>query len=272
MIATHVHRVPLCIFKEKYFPIKTLLASLLQDKMFMHSVCAILWRLITWLSQPQKPFIHLSTHLNEWHQLTIRVSKHAFSVQVLSWTSILKELGCCIKDWQGEAGVADNIHVKCMSLVWWMWKATVVHAFECVIKNREKCMHNGHSSYLPTGRAGDRTMVWMSATHNTEKNRSRTEGQEKKEEIKIRDEWGDVGLPTMRFRVEKGGVQSPKQVMAWAWRRGHHPTAGERPGPITTGQTFMCNPLLSSQHIRTVWIRVSSHQWSFTGINDSIKA
>jgi len=33
-------------------------------------------------------------------------------------------------------------------------------------------MQNGISSYLPTGRADDTTMVWMTLTHNTERRKA----------------------------------------------------------------------------------------------------
>lgn len=42
-------------------------------------------------------------------------------------------------------------------------------------------MHNGISSYLPTGRAGDTTMVWVRSTHKHRENESRrTEQRDRK--------------------------------------------------------------------------------------------
>lgn len=47
-------------------------------------------------------------------------------------------------------------------------------------------MHNGISSYLPTGRAGDTTMVWVRLTHNREEKESR--GVEQRDRKKKKNE------------------------------------------------------------------------------------
>lgn len=49
-------------------------------------------------------------------------------------------------------------------------------------------MHNGITSYLPTGRAGDTTMVWVTLTRNTERRKAeeqnRGTGKERNENQK----------------------------------------------------------------------------------------
>lgn len=50
----------------------------------------------------------------------------------------------------------DYINATCMQKMW-------------VIKNREQCMRNGISSYLPTGRAGDNNGEGDIDTQHTDK-------------------------------------------------------------------------------------------------------
>lgn len=86
-------------------------------------------------------------------------------------------------------------------------------------KKKKQDMRNGISSYLPTGRAGDTTMVWVRLTHKHRENESRTEQRDRKKRMKIRNGWSGTGVPAVKFggrlKVKLGHQQ---HVMAWASR------------------------------------------------------
>lgn len=67
----------------------------------------------------------------------------------------------------------ENVHVMNM---WRDW-----HSSACVIvKIREQHMHNGISSYLPTGRAGDTTTMMSEIEATTQRRKQRSRGHKTK--------------------------------------------------------------------------------------------
>lgn len=84
--------------------------------------------------------------------------------------------------------------------------------YKCVIRKR-KGMHNGISSYLPTGRAGDTTMVWVRKKHTTQregKQRSRTEGQKKRKKWKSEMDEVELGFHPWSSGTRRVSAHSPK--------------------------------------------------------------
>lgn len=77
-------------------------------------------------------------------------------------------------------------------------------------------MQNGIRSYLPTGRSGERTMVWMGEDKTQDREERRRGGEERERKINENQKWMTygVGYKSPAGTDEESGAQSPWQVMA----------------------------------------------------------
>lgn len=152
------------------------------------------------------------------------------------WNKMRWQVQCFYKRLPGEFRVRyQHCGYASSVLVWWMclWNAVTVHAYCTCVWSKTKIqqrMHTGISSYLPTGRAGDTTMVWVRLTHNTERRQKAEEQNRGTEKEKNENQkwmrWSWVSIHEIQGEG-KGGAQSPKagdgmglREMAPCWRQG----------------------------------------------------
>lgn len=130
-----------------------------------------------------------------------------------------------------------NVFVECHN--------SACRLYICVIKTKktEQRMHTGISSYLPTGRAGDTTMVWVRLTHNTERREAEEQNRGTEKEKNENQKW-------MRWsRVSIHEIQGKRvefshrtQVMARAL------TLGKR---LTNAKNHLLNGSISNNCVNT---------------------